>query len=346
MKSIIKNITLPALLAAVLPLFTACSDSMEVGDTLHPTAQEDYSAKAYIVLDDAVQQSTAPKIVKTPTECIVPEYKVEVYAKLSRPADADVTVTVEPSAELTAANLGDCKALAADAFTMERGTVTIKAGQTQSEEPIVAALQNNDAVNALQAGETGKLTFAIKSVSGGVATSANHNSFNAYATCEFNNIKENGSIEGKTAYDNTSFSVFSDVYGESTSFLNDGKLAVDADGNAIQDSYESTNDWGNAAWTITFDEEQTVSAVAIWPAYYYSWNYSVADYNVLTSTDGTNWTDNGRAVKNVYPDRNNPQPAVAELISPMKAKYVRIVVNGSYYGTYYYAFASEIQLFK
>lgn len=58
---------------AALPLFTACSDDKEFGETLFPTEQTDYeSAKVYIQENVAAQKNSASNIIITPLGYTLP----------------------------------------------------------------------------------------------------------------------------------------------------------------------------------------------------------------------------------------------------------------------------------
>ena len=105
MKSFIKNISLPVLMLAALPLFTACSDDKEFGETLFPTEQTDYeSAKVYIQENVAAQMNSASNIIITPLGYNIPTDQFEFYVKLSKTADEDITGVVQPDAEIANQN--------------------------------------------------------------------------------------------------------------------------------------------------------------------------------------------------------------------------------------------------
>lgn len=176
MKSIIKNISLPVLMLAALPLFTACSDDKEFGETLFPTEQTDYeSAKVYIQENVAAQKNSASNIIITPLGYTLPTDHFEFYVNLSKTADEDITVVVQPDAEIANQDKGDYKVMSADAFQMERNMVVIKKGERKSEEPVLVSLKDNDAAKAFQDGDKCKMSFTIKEVSGNAKASSNLN---------------------------------------------------------------------------------------------------------------------------------------------------------------------------
>lgn len=333
MKSFIKNISLPLVCLAAMPLFTACSDSKEFGETLFPTEQEDYATnKAYIMLNDQTQQFAAAEVVQSPVGYDIPEYTVEAYVCLTKPADADITVTVAPDADAAAMNKGDHKVMPVDAFTMERGTVTIKAGQTKSDEPIVARLQDNDATKSMATGDQGKMSFAIKDISGNAVKSKNYNTVNGYVNYSYSSLKKSGSVEGKTklAIEN----IYNFGYGrDDTSTLTNG---------VFTDSRYTYQGYGG--WRVTLSEPTEISAVAVYPRSG-SLSYSPKSYELSYSDDGQTWTSVG-IVKSPYDLLTNFEPLIAEPYAPIKAKYLKVDPPSSFYDSYPYIYVSEIEVYK
>ena len=343
MKSIIKNISLPVLMLAALPLFTACSDDKEFGETLFPTEQTDYeSAKVYIQENVAAQQNSASNIIITPSGYNIINDKFEFYVKLSKIVDEDITVVVQPDADVTNKNKGDYKVMPEEALQMERNTVVIKKGERQSEEPVLVSLKNNDAIKAFQDGDKCKMTFTIKEVSGNAKASSNLNNISWYFTYKANNIKDVGSIEGKNDkyVGDNDFSIYNYRTGRSsTTILTNGSYY----------DYDLTRS-GTEGWRIQFTEAQTVTAIAVYPGYYYgSFAYGVSNYSIYTSDDEENWKEVGT----VYSPYNENEvgrttPVVAEFYAPITAKFIKIKPVDTYYGfdNYSYCFVSEIELFK
>ena len=343
MKSIIKNISLPVLMLAALPLFTACSDDKEFGETLFPTEQTDYeSAKVYIQENVAAQQNSASNIIITPLGYNIPTDQFEFYVKLSKTADEDITVVVQPDAEIANQNKGDYKVMSVDAFQMERNTVVIKKGERQSEEPVLVSLKDNDAAKAFQDGDKCKMSFTIKEVSGKAKASSNLNNISWYFIYKENNIKEVGSIEGKTEkyVGDDDFSIYNyRTHKYCTYTLTNGYYT---DSDLTRENTEG--------WRIQFKEAQPVSAIAVYPGYkYYKFVYGVSDYLVYTSDDEENWKEVGT----VHSPYNSDElgyytPVVAEFYAPVTAKYIKIKPLDTYYGfnSYSTCFISEIELFK
>ena len=343
MKSIIKNISLPVLMLAALPLFTACSDDKEFGETLFPTEQTDYeSAKVYIQENVAAQMNSASNIIITPLGYNIPTDQFEFYVKLSKTADEDITVVVQPDAEIANQNKGDYKVMSVDAFQMERNTVVIKKGERQSEEPVLVSLKDNDAAKAFQDGDKCKMSFTIKEVSGKAKASSNLNKISWYFIYKENNIKEVGSIEGKTEkyVGDDDFSIYNyRTHKYCTYTLTNGYYT---DSDLTRENTEG--------WRIQFKEAQPVSAIAVYPGYkYYKFVYGVSDYLVYTSDDEENWKEVGT----VHSPYNSDElgyytPVVAEFYAPVTAKYIKIKPLDTYYGfnSYSTCFISEIELFK
>ena len=343
MKSIIKNISLPVLMLAALPFFTACSDDKEFGETLFPTEQTDYeSAKVYIQENVAAQKNSASNIIITPLGYTLPTDQFEFYVNLSKTADEDITVVVQPDAEIANQDKGDYKVMSADAFQMERNMVVIKKGERKSEEPVLVSLKDNDAAKAFQDGDKCKMSFTIKEVSGNAKASSNLNKISWYFIYKANNIKDVGSIEGKTEkyVGDDDFSIYN---------YRRGMMRTTTLTNGYYTDYDYTRG-GTEGWRIQFKEAQTVSAIAVYPGYYWSgFDYGLSDYLVYTSDDEENWKEVGTVHSPYNSDElNYTTPVVAEFYAPVTAKYIKIKPVETYYGfdSYSNCFVSEIELFK
>lgn len=342
MKSIIKNISLPVLMLAALPLFTACSDDKEFGETLFPTEQTDYeSAKVYIQENVAAQKNSASNIIITPLGYTLPTDHFEFYVNLSKTADEDITVVVQPDAEIANQDKGDYKVMSADAFQMERNTVVIKKGERKSEEPVLVSLKDNDAAKAFKDGDKCRMSFTIKEVSGKAKASSNLNKISWYFIYKANNIKDVGSIEGKTEkyVGNDDFSIYNYSTGENCTW----KLT-----NGNYYDYKHTRG-GTGGWRIDFNEAQTVTAVAVYPGYYRGFVYGVSDYLVYTSDDKENWREVGTVHSPYNKDEvDQTKPVIAEFYAPITAKFIKIKPLETYWGfnKYSYCMVSEIELFK
>ena len=342
MKSIIKNISLPVLMLAALPLFTACSDDKEFGETLFPTEQTDYeSTKVYIQENVAAQKNSASNIIITPLGYTLPTDQFEFYVNLSKTADEDITVVVQPDAEIANQDKGDYKVMSADAFQMERNMVVIKKGERKSEEPVLVSLKDNDAAKAFQDGDKCRMSFTIKEVSGKAKASSNLNKISWYFIYKANNIKEVGSIEGKTEkyVGDDDFSIYNYSTGENCTW----KLT-----NGNYYDYKHTRG-GTGGWRIQFNEAQTVTAVAVYPGYYRGFVYGVSDYLVYTSDDEENWREVGTVHSPYNKDEvDQTKPVIAEFYAPITAKFIKIKPLETYWGfnKYSYCMVSEIELFK
>lgn len=327
---------------AALPLFTACSDDKEFGETLFPTEQTDYeSAKVYIQENVAAQKNSASNIIITPLGYTLPTDHFEFYVNLSKTADEDITVVVQPDAEIANQDKGDYKVMSADAFQMERNMVVIKKGERKSEEPVLVSLKDNDAAKAFQDGDKCKMSFTIKEVSGKAKASSNLNNISWYFIYKANNIKEVGSIEGKTEkyIGNYDFSIYNYKTDENCTF----KLT---NGNYYDYKYTRV---GTGGWRIDFNEAQTVTAVAVYPGYYRGFVYGVSDYLVYTSDDKENWREVGTVHSPYNKDEvDQTKPVIAEFYAPITAKFIKIKPLETYYGVdkYVNCMISEIELFK
>lgn len=328
---------------AALPLFTACSDDKEFGETLFPTEQTDNeSAKVYIQENVAAQQKSATNIIITPSGYTITNNQFEFYVNLSKTADEDITVTVQPDAAIAELNKGDYKVMSTDAFQMERNMVVIKKGERKSEEPVLVSLKDNEATKSFQDGDKCKMTFTIKEVSGNAKTSSNLNNISWYFIYKANNIKEVGSIEGKTEkyVGDDDFS----IYNYRTIKYCTTKLT----NNYFYDGDVTRG--GTEGWRIQFKEAQTVTAVAVYPGYYYrSFIYGVSDYSIYTSDDEENWREVGTVHSPYNQNEVGPhKPVIAEFYVPITAKFIKIKPLDTYYGfdKFSNCYISEIELFK
>lgn len=231
--------------------------------------------------------------------------------------------------------------MSADAFQMERNMVVIKKGERKSEEPVLVSLKDNDAAKAFQDGDKCRMSFTIKEVSGKAKASSNLNKISWYFIYKACNIKDVGSIEGKTEkyVGDDDFSIFNyrrHIY--CTTKLTNGNYY----------DYDYTRS-GTEGWRIQFKEAQTVTAIAVYPGYYRSFIYGVSDYLVYTSDDEENWREVG-TVHSPYNinEVDQTKPVIAEFYAPITAKFIKIKPLETYYGfdSYSNCFISEIELFK
>ena len=231
--------------------------------------------------------------------------------------------------------------MSADAFQMERNMVVIKKGERKSEEPVLVSLKDNDAAKAFQDGDKCRMSFTIKEVSGKAKASSNLNKISWYFIYKANNIKEVGSIEGKTEkyVGDDDFSIYN---------YRTGRPCTSKLTNGYYYEYDITRG-GTEGWRIQFKEAQPVSAIAVYPGYYRSFIYGVSDYLVYTSDDEENWREVG-TVHSPYNinEVDQTKPVIAEFYAPITAKFIKIKPLETYYGfdKYSNCMVSEIELFK
>ena len=203
-------------------------------------------------------------------------------------------------------------------------------------------MKDNDAAKAFQDGDKCRMSFTIKEVSGKAKASSNLNKISWYFIYKACNIKDVGSIEGKSEkyVGDDDFSIFNyrrHIY--CTTKLTNGNY----------NDYDLTRG-GTEGWRIQFKEAQTVSAIAVYPGYYYySYVYGVSDYLVYTSDDDKNWKEVGTVHSPYNSDAvSSTTPVIAEFYAPVTAKYIKIKPVETYYGfdSYSNCMISEIELFK
>lgn len=332
MKSIIKKSLI--LLVASLPVLTACQDEPEVGDTLYPTEKENYDAKVYINELNIPGNSMSFKVVQTPSEVITPDDEISFYVRLTKPVDANVTVTVAEDTQLAASYGNGATALAAGSIQFTTNTVTIPAGEQVSSEPIVAKLQSSDELKQLSG--SGVIALAIANSSNGVSAGGNNNAMYVVLNKVVTNFKGQiaSEIDDLTQIATDSYVATIDDY-EIPEF-SDGSLSTDY------------GQYGAYDVLFTFTEPQPLKALVFY-AGYSTW-YGPRNVEILTSNDGDNWTSqtDGKFTSARASSLSKPVPFV--FYSAVTCKYVILRIYDCFYsnyGSWYdYPDVAEIMLYK
>lgn len=337
MKSIIKHSLLP--LVALMPLLTACQSEPEVGTPLHPVDAETYGAKVYINEIATPTNTSSAKILQTPVELIYSPDTCQFYVHLTQPLSTDITVTVAESEEAATAYDAEATALPVGTLKVLNGTVTIPAGATVSTEPVRYVAPESEALRSF----TGKAVsaLALQSVSGStdVALGSDHNAYYQVFTKVVTNYKGQSSAELST-HTPLAYSTYSvSIDGETTTDLSDDNTS----------SYYMPYDGGAFEVLFTFDQPQNVGALSF--KFGYSWGYTPMTVEILTSTDGSEWTSQtGGEVQNEQFSYSNKDIPFC-FYSAVPCRYVKLRVLDCYYGVYYgseynYPCISEVKLYE
>lgn len=317
----IKSISVAFVLGVIA---ASCQSEPEVGSTLYPTTENDYSAKAYLYVEGAKPNRLTLPFIKTPTTTVVPEDTISVYLKLSSAVANDVTVTVAEDAKKVTATEEGVMPLDNGALKIINGTVTIPKGATVSSEPVKLALQGGDVLEAVaKEAKNGITAITIASVEG-AAISQNYNKVEIEATYSYTNVNPKGSLADKTKLTAEEYYV-SDNYNENNTYLTD-------------EDY-STNYFDYLAYkptlTITLTEETTLSGIALVPfkSVEDGWTSCPKEVEIQTSVDGQSWTMQGKAISPAIPTDYTPITAV--FYSPVKCKFVKVRVLSCYNDSYW-----------
>src|SRR3712207_4389835 len=223
-----KNILKSVFMAApTLLLLAACQSEPEVGTTLYPTNADSYEPVAYIdnhaylpknmQSNMFIQKGNSPEL---DTEGCELKFKVHLTAV----SDKDLTFNVKLDNSKIPATYAESHEVAnADAFKIENGTVTVKAGKMESEEAFDIVL--DEASKTLQdLAEDKKLmaAFTLESPTD-VKLSDKYNTYCWEVNKEIFWINPKGTSEGLQQIDVNTYDVNCGGYGNIGTVLSNGK---------------------------------------------------------------------------------------------------------------------------
>lgn len=316
-------------------LLTSCDDEPAVGTPLNPVAEENYGPKAYIYEGGSPTNTSSTTVVQTPVSLVLPTDTFKVYVKLTSAVQHDVNVSLAVNDSASNAYGSDVVALSAACLNVINPSVVIKAGETQSEEPVRITLQDNDAYKSLSGQGVAVLKLSVDSKD--VALAQEYNYFNVLVNKEITNLKSQSS----------------DELAELTQISTD-KYSVYADGSYtedLSDNNTSTYYYAPAPYEImmVFEEAQNVAACSY--QFGYSRYYSPTEVEILTSEDGDNWTSQtgGEKTSTVSP-RQASEEVPWIFYSPVNCKYIKFRMLNCYYGQwgswYNTPIVSEVKLYQ
>lgn len=328
------KIVLPLMAGALLTV--SCDDEPAVGTPLNPTTEENYGAKVYVYQRGVKANTAEATVVQTPVNVVLPEDTFDVYVRLTAPVQEDVSVTLSPDDAASAAYGNGATALPAAAVNVINPTVTIKAGEKESDQPVRVTLKDNDAYKSLEG--TGVAVLKLSTGSKAVAMAQDYNHYDVLVDKITTNLKSQSKndLAKLTQIDVNSYAVSSD--GEETTDLSDGNT----------DTYS----YYYAPYDIVmqFDEPQSIAALSY--QFGYSKYYAPSVVEILTSNDGETWTSqtNGEVSDAFGPSRaTDVVPWV--FYSPVKCKYVKLRCVQCPYGVWYgddynSPIVSEVRLYE
>lgn len=310
--NVFKSVLAASLAAATL---ASCQSEPEVGSTLYPTAEENYSAKAYLYTGSSEGNKVTLSGEKSSTVVTLAGDSAVFYVRLSSPAEKDVTVTLAATSDSVTASSSE-EVMSTEAISLSKTTVSIAKGQQIAAEPIVIKLVNGDALKNLTMLKNGVTSVIIKSVDG-AAVAKTSTKVVVATNFTFDNINASGTL-------NTSKQIALNNYTMSTSLnnVNAGKL-----NDGRKDTYVYTYTYYEPEFTMAFNNTKTVSGVGIL-CDYTDYGYGVKKVAVSTSVDGKTWISMGTATASTTYDDNTPFPVV--FTAPVTCKYVKVKVLESF----------------
>lgn len=304
---------LTALVAAA-----ACSDEPAVGTPLNPVEPEDMSPKVYIMETANGINKSQYRVIETPGDFIIPEDTVYIYARINHAVDHDVVVDAEENNSEAVKAISGSVALGDGALAFPVKSVTIKAGEKQSAMPIKVVLAKSEALKNLDG--VGACGVSLTTNTDGVKVGSNYNLYSIKVNKLVTNIKES---------DLTEFSEYTQIpFDAYTLKFNDEVTTKFNDDNLKTYVYDS----GDVTIDVAFTSERTLKGFWYKAGAYYP--YQMNQFEVMTSSDGENWTSQskgGFTVSRIFRSLDNEIPFT--FYTPAKCKYLRIVCHQSYYGS-------------
>lgn len=309
--NVFKSVLAASLVAATL---ASCQSEPEVGSTLYPTAEENYSAKAYLYTGTSDGNKLLLAGEKSVSAVTLANDSAKFYVRLSSPAEKDVTVTLAATSDGVEANSSE-EVMSTDAISLSKTSVTFAKGQ-QVSEPIVVKLVNGDALKNLAMLKNGVTSVVIKSVDG--AETAKMSTKVAVATnFSFNNINASGTLDTDKQIALTDYTMSTSLNNSNATKLNDGD----------NDTYVYSYTYYEPDFTMTFNKAKTLSGIGIL-CNYTSYGYGVKKVAVSTSLDGKTWIKMGSATTATQYDDETPFPIVFN--TPVTCKYVKLTILESF----------------
>lgn len=223
-----KNIFKSALLAvSTVLLLTACESDPEVGSTLYPSMTDASTPVAYIDNHSYVPKNIQANIFVqkgTSTELDTDGCELKFKIHLTIASNKDLVFNLkQDNAKIPQAYAESHEALKEDAFTVAKGTVTVKAGKLESEDEFDIKL--DAASKSLIGVEDGKKMMAAFTVEAPteVTLSKKYNAYCWEVSKKIFWVNPKGSTKGMEQLDVNTYDVNAASYGNIGPNLSDGK---------------------------------------------------------------------------------------------------------------------------
>ncbi|NCC10353.1 MAG: DUF4989 domain-containing protein [Bacteroidia bacterium] len=287
-------------IVGVAALFTACSSDEE--------ANEWNATYVYLERADHLITSKSYALTHGASGISGDEVTTTFSAKVQKPASSDITVDLSTT-------LGETYA---DKVALSKKQVTIKAGQTSSEEITATIgdwsfLQENRAPVALD------WTIAVGSIqtkAGNVRISSNLRVLKLPITkTAFINVAFGQPEEGALAADRSAWTmaVEEGTRGGAATRLIDGSTSTDI-----------ARDGGKGFW-ITADFGQPLTLTGVYARFWGTY-YSATEVELYVSEDGRNWESQSAV-------RTSGSVQSIKFLQPVTARYLKYNMNKIYYNT-------------
>lgn len=310
--NVFKSVLAASLVTATL---ASCQSEPEVGSTLYPTAEENYSAKAYLYTGSSEGNKVTLSGEKSSAAVTLSGDSAMFYVRLSAPAEQDVTVTLAATSDGVETSSGE-EAMGTDAISLSKTTVSIAKGQQTATEPIVVKLVNGDALKNLTMLKNGVTSVVIKSVDG--AETAKTSTKVVVATnFTFDNINPSGTLNTSKQIALTDYTMSTSLRNANAKLLNDGDVTTEV----YQYVYYKPD------FTMSFVSEKTVSGVGVL-SNDTGYGFGLKKVAVSISSDGKTWISMGNATATTSYDDYTPFPVVFS--TPVTCKYIKIKVLESF----------------
>lgn len=310
--NIFKSVFVSSFLAATM---SACQTEPEVGSTLYPVVEENYSPKAFLYVNGSEGNQVTLSATKSPLKITLSNDTASFYARLSSPVDHDVVVTIAP----TTADIvlqSDESLIDSSAIAIKSTSVVIPQGQQISSEPIKISLKESESLMNLEKGKNGVIDIALISVTGAELPST-FNTVRVKTNFAYEYLNPNGTLNYDKAISQNSY-IVSVSRGSGASRLNDGNYST----------YYYQYAGFQPEITLDFQREVKLSGLGVISAFT-QYDYGVKEMEIFTSNDGQTWTSQGQVTAASAYDNTTPFPAV--FYEAIPCRYAKIKLLSSFH---------------
>lgn len=307
-------------LSAGLAFLISCDKEPAVGTTLYPEKDIYGNVEAYIdnrcffpknEISTKLIQAGIGGSLKSGME------KVSIKVELTNPATQDLDFTLEVDDAHFKDEEMPATVLDAYAINFIRNRVTVKAGSRASEEAFEFMLDTENSQMLKDFTDEAIITLRLKS-SQNVQTIEGYDTYIWRVSKEVTNIDADGSLEGRTEIDVSSYIVKAGFYGSVT--------------DALSDSDTDTFSYGaiGATVKVEFNEEVDIIGLSISPMFYFGeWGMSCSKIDIYGGLSPDSLTRIGESV-NPLEMPVDFTPWGTTFYSPVKVKFLTIYLQANY----------------